>query len=324
METAPSASPARPIPGFNLLGKRVFVTGGSRGIGRASALTLAAAGADVAVGCSPAGNDAADKVCAEIRELGRRAAFYAFDVSMRGEVQTMCDRVQNDFDGIDILVNNAGVTRDRLFRKMDRDTWDTVINTNLNSVFDITQRFIEGMAGRGWGRVINVSSIVGRIGNFGQTNYAAAKAGIVGMVRTWALELERAGITANAVVPVAATAMTATVPYFAAAVGAEARGEPMPAFFRHDLGFGTAGDVAGLIAFLGSDAAATVTGQVIGVGGDRLQIWTHPEAALTAYREGGWGYDALLEAWPAEFAEAAQSVGERFPELPDEFTSAVS
>ena len=97
------------------------------------------------------------------------------------------------------------------------------------------------------------------------------------MVRTWALELKRAGITANAVIPVAATAMTATVPYFAAAVEADAEGEPMPAFFRHDLGFGTSDDVAGLIAYLASDAAAGVTGQAIGVGGDRIQVWSHPE-----------------------------------------------
>ena len=97
------------------------------------------------------------------------------------------------------------------------------------------------------------------------------------MVRTWALELKRAGITANAVIPVAATAMTATVPYFAAAVEADEKGEPMPAFFRHDLGFGTSDDVAGLIAYLASDAAAGVTGQAIGVGGDRMQLWSHPE-----------------------------------------------
>src|SRR5690606_27358611 len=98
-------------------------------------------------------------------------------------------------------------------------------------------------------------SPTGQRGNFGQTNYAAAKAGIVGMVRTWALELQRAGITANAVIPVAATAMTATVPYFAAAVRASDAGEPVPEFFRRELGFGTADDVAGLIAFLASDAA---------------------------------------------------------------------
>ena len=95
---------------------------------------------------------------------------------------------QRDFEAIDILVNNAGVTRDGLFRKMDRSAWDTVINTNLNSVFDVTQLFIDKMAGRGWGRVINISSIVGRVGNFGQANYAAAKAGLIGLTKTLARE----------------------------------------------------------------------------------------------------------------------------------------
>ena len=111
------------------------------------------------------------------------------------------------------------------------------------------------------------------------------------MVRTWALEMKRAGVTVNAVIPVAATAMTKTVPYFQKAVEADERGEAMPAFFRHDLGFGTADDVAGLIAFLASDEAAGITGQAIGAGGDRLQLWTHPEAAGTEYRDGGWGYE---------------------------------
>jgi NAD(P)-dependent dehydrogenase (short-subunit alcohol dehydrogenase family) len=168
------------------------------------------------------------------------------------------------------------------------------------------------------GRIICIGSPTGQRGNFGQTNYAAAKAGIVGMVRTWALELKRAGITANAVIPVAATAMTATVPYFAAAVEADAKGERMPAFFRHDLGFGTSDDVAGLVAYLASDAAAGVTGQALGVGGDRLQLWSHPEPVVTAYREGGWTFDALAADFDAEFGGELQSVGESFPPLPDE------
>ena len=134
------------------------------------------------------------------------------------------------------------------------------------------------------------------------------------MVRTWALELKRAGITANAVIPVAATAMTATVPYFAAAVEADAAGEPMPAFFRHDLGFGTSDDVAGLVAYLASDAAAGVTGQAIGVGGDRMQLWSHPEPVVTAYREGGWTLRrARRRPSPTEFGGRLQSVGETLP-----------
>ena len=168
------------------------------------------------------------------------------------------------------------------------------------------------------GRIITIGSPTGQRGNFGQTNYAAAKAGIVGMVRTWALEMKKAGVTANAVIPVAATAMTKTVPYFQKAVEADERGEAMPDFFRHDLGFGTADDVAGLIAFLASDAAAGITGQAIGVGGDRLQLWTHPEAVVTEYREGGWSYRDLVEDFGALFGDKLQSVGEDFLPLPED------
>src|SRR5580704_1122627 len=126
------------LPIFSVLGKKAFVTGGSRGIGRACALTLAAAGADVAIGSSASRVESAESVCVEIRDLGRRAAAYACDVGTRGAVKTMCAQVLEDFQSIDILVNNAGVTRDGLFRRMDREAWDEVINTNLNSVFEIT------------------------------------------------------------------------------------------------------------------------------------------------------------------------------------------
>lgn len=200
----PSSAPSSQVwelPAFSLLGKKAFVTGGSRGIGRACALTLAAAGADVALGASPAGNSNAQQVCGEIEELGRRARAYCFDVSRSSEVSDSCARLSDDFEGIDILVNNAGVTRDRSFRKMERGMWDEVINTNLNSVFDITRLFIDSMAQRGWGRVINISSIVGRVGNFGQANYAAAKAGLIGLTKSLAREYAAKGVTVNAVAP---------------------------------------------------------------------------------------------------------------------------
>src|SRR5699024_8561093 len=135
------------------------------------------------------------------------------------------------------------------------------------------------------GRIVTIGSPTGQRGNFGQTNYAAAKAGIVGMVRTLSLEMKRAGVTINAIIPVAATAMTETIPYFTSAIEADKAGEPMPEFFRKELGFGTAADVAGLVAFLSSDDAANITGQVVGVGGDRLQVWAHPEPVATEFRE---------------------------------------
>ncbi|TCB95648.1 SDR family oxidoreductase [Micromonospora zingiberis] len=308
---------------MSLDGKVAIVTGSGRGLGLAYAQELARRGASVVVNDVDAATTA-DAVAA-IQASGGRAVAVTAPVGPTETAKELVNTAIEQFGRLDILVTNAGVLRDTVLWKMSDDDFDTVINVHLRGTFTTVREAVLHMrqAGEG-GRIICIGSPTGQRGNFGQTNYAAAKAGIVGMVRTWALELKRAGITANTVVPVAATAMTATVPYFAAAVQADANGEPMPAFFRHDLGFGTSDDVAGLIAFLGSDAAASVTGQVIGVGGDRLQIWTHPEAALTAYREGGWTYDALVQAWPTEFAGATQSVGERFPELPEEFRPAAS
>jgi NAD(P)-dependent dehydrogenase (short-subunit alcohol dehydrogenase family) len=247
------------FPSFSLLGKRAFVTGGSRGIGRACALTLAAAGADVAVGSSPSGADAAEAVCREIREMGRQSQAYCFDVSEHGAVDTMCEKVKADFEAVDVLINNAGITRDGLFRKMDRGAWDEVINTNLSSVFDITQRFIDGMAARGWGRVINISSIVGRIGNFGQANYAAAKAGLIGFTKTLAREYARKGVTVNAIAPgFVRTRMLDAVPDKALQTVLDTTpvgrlGDPM--------------EIAASALYLASPVAGFVTGHVLDING---------------------------------------------------------
>jgi NAD(P)-dependent dehydrogenase (short-subunit alcohol dehydrogenase family) len=308
---------------MSLDGKVAIVTGSGRGLGLAYARQLARQGASVVVNDVDA--EAAAEAVATIEAAGGRAVALAAPVGPTETAQALVATAVEHFGRLDIVVTNAGVLRDTVLWKMTDDDFDTVINVHLRGTFTMVREAVRHMrqAGEG-GRIICIGSPTGQRGNFGQTNYAAAKAGIVGMVRTWALELRRAGITANAVVPVAATAMTATVPYFAAAVQAEAQGEPIPDFFRHDLGFGTSDDVAGLVAFLGSDAAAAVTGQVIGVGGDRIQIWTHPEAAHSAYREGGWTYETLVSDWPKEFADTLQSVGETFPELPEEFRPAAS
>ena len=300
-----------------LAGKVAIVTGSGRGLGLAYAAELARRGASVVINDVDA--DTAAQAVASIAAEGGKAVTVVAPVGPTETAQQLVAAAVENFGRLDILVTNAGVLRDTVLWKMSDDDFDAVINVHLRGTFTCVREAATYMRENNVaGRIICIGSPTGQRGNFGQTNYAAAKAGIVGMVRTWALELKRAGITANAVIPVAATAMTATVPYFAAAVEAEVKGEVMPAFFRHDLGFGTSDDVAGLVAYLASDAAAGVTGQAIGVGGDRIQIWSHPEPIATAYREGGWTYDALDADFGAEFGGGLQSVGESFPPLPED------
>jgi 3-oxoacyl-[acyl-carrier protein] reductase len=256
---APRTSSLIATPSFNLAGKKVFVTGGSRGIGRACALMLADAGADVAVGSTSAGAGLALEVCEEVRARGRTTRSYCFDLGSRSETERMCNLMNEEFEGIDVLVNNAGVTRDRSFRRMDRDSWDRVIDTNLTAAFEVTRLFIDGMATRGWGRVINVSSIVGQIGNFGQANYAAAKAGLIGFTKTLAREYGSRGVTVNAVAPgFIQTRML----------------EGMPTKVLQNVldstpvgRLGSAADVAASVVYLASPAASFVTGHVLDVNG---------------------------------------------------------
>jgi 3-oxoacyl-[acyl-carrier protein] reductase len=301
---------------MTLTGKVAIVTGSGRGLGLAYAQELARQGASVVV------NDVDEATAAaaadSIAQEGGAAIAVAAPVGPTATAKKLVDAAFEAYGRLDILVTNAGVLRDTVLWKMSDDDFDTVIDVHLRGTFTCVREAATRMREQGeGGRIIAIGSPTGQRGNFGQTNYAAAKAGIVGMVRTWALELKKAGITANAVIPVAATAMTATVPYFAAAMEADEKGEPMPAFFRHDLGFGTADDVAGLVSFLASDAAAGITGQAIGIGGDRLQLWSHPQPVATAFREGGWTYDALVASFSEQIGEL-QSVGETFPPLPEE------
>ena len=251
----------RPIetPTFSLLGKKALVTGGSRGIGRACALALASAGADVVVTSSPAGADSADDVCRMIKDMGRRAEAYSFDVAARSDVEATCARVKSSFKEVDILVNNAGITRDRTFRKMDRGMWDEVISCNLSSVFDITRVFIDDMVARGWGRVINISSVVGRIGNIGQSNYAAAKAGLIGLTKALAREYAKKGVTVNAIAPgFVKTRMLDGVPDKAMESVLESTpvgrlGDPM--------------EIAAGVVYLASPSSGFITGHVLDING---------------------------------------------------------
>jgi NAD(P)-dependent dehydrogenase (short-subunit alcohol dehydrogenase family) len=250
--------PELAVPSFSLLGKKAFVTGSSRGIGRAIALGLASAGADVAISCNT-GGAAAEEVVSVIRGLGRKANYYAHNIAVEKEIEDMCAEVKRDFGQIDILVNNAGINRDRTFKKLTKEAWDEVINTDLTSVFLVTKQFIDEMAERGWGRVVNVTSMTGEIGNFGQANYAAAKAGMIGLTKTLAREYARKGVTVNAVAPgFTKTRMTEGIPEKAldAIVGATPvgrMGEPV--------------EIASGVVYLASPAAGFITGFVLDING---------------------------------------------------------
>lgn len=304
--------------GLMLLANKVaIVTGSGQGLGLAYAEELARQGAAVVI--NDVNAEIAQAAVAKIESQGGKAVAVVAPVGPSETAKLLVSTAVEKFGGLDILVTNAGVLRDTVLWKMSDEDFDLVINVHLRGTFNCVREAATYMReNEVAGRIICIGSPTGQRGNFGQTNYSAAKAGIVGMVRTWALELKKAGITANAVIPVAATAMTATVPYFAAAVEADEAGLPMPAFFRHDLGFGTAKDVAGLISFLASDESAGVTGQAIGIGGDRIQVWSHPEAVVTEYREGGWSAETLSAEFGSTLAESIQSVGEKFPPLPED------
>ena len=300
-----------------LANKVAIVTGSGQGLGLAYAEELARQGASVVI--NDVNSDVAQAAVAKIEAQGGKAVAVVAPVGPSETAKKLVATAVEAFGRLDILVTNAGVLRDTVLWKMSDEDFDMVINVHLRGTFNCVREAATYMReNEVAGRIICIGSPTGQRGNFGQTNYAAAKAGIVGMVRTWALELNKARITANAVIPVAATAMTATIPYFAAAIEAHQAGEPMPSFFRHDLGFGSAKDVSGLISFLASDEAAGITGQAIGIGGDRIQVWSHPEPVLTAYHEGGWSAETITAEFASDLTGNLQSVGERFPALPEE------
>jgi NAD(P)-dependent dehydrogenase (short-subunit alcohol dehydrogenase family) len=297
-------------------GKVAIVTGSGRGLGLAYAERLAAEGAAVVVNDIDAGT--AEAAVKSITAAGGSAVAEVGAVGSTQTAEALVGRAVASFGRLDIMVTNAGFLRDTVLWKMTDEDFDAVVNVHLRGTFTCVRGAAIRMREQGeGGRIVCVGSPTGQLGNFGQTNYAAAKAGIVGMVRTWALELARANITVNAIVPVAATAMTETIPALREYVDAVARGEALPPFARRELGFGAPGDVAGLVAFLASGAAAGVTGQAVGIGGDRLALWSHPAEAVVRFAGGyGWSPDAIAAQWQEAFAPFLQPVGQHFPEAP--------
>ena len=244
---------------FDLTGRTALVTGGSRGLGRAIALALAGQGADVAVNYR--GNaDAAEEVARQVAALGRRSLTIQGDTSSgRDACEAIVKAALDGLGSIDILVNNAGITRDNLLMRMDADEWDAVIDTNLSGPFWMTRAIARPMLKARSGRIINMSSAAGRMGNAGQANYAAAKAGLIGLTKTTARELASRGITCNAIAPgLIETDLTADLP--------EAATEALKGLTP--LGYiGSVDDVAAAAVYFASDEARYVTGQVLGVDG---------------------------------------------------------
>lgn len=271
-------------------GKVALVTGGSRGIGKAIAVRLAEEGADVAVNYQNGVDNAslvshivdqigrqdeidelmvmldlletkeqAKELSEFIDNMGRHAFSYKADVSKFEDVTRMVDAVNKQFGKIDILVNNAGIVRDKSFMKMTPEMWSDVISVNLTGVFNCTKAVIDGMVENRWGRIVNLSSVIGRMGNRGQANYAASKAGIIGMTQTLAKEFAKKGITVNAVAPgFVDTQMLKSVPpeildKIISQIPVGRLGKPE--------------EVAGTVAYLCSQDGAYITGQVIDING---------------------------------------------------------
>lgn len=239
---------------IDLSGRVALVTGGSRGIGRSIVEGLAGAGAKVAL-CGRDGAKAQEVAAG----LGAGARGYACDVGVAAQIDRLAEQVEAEVGPVDILVNNAGTTKDNLLFRIGVDDWDLVLNANLKGPFLLTKLVARGMIKRRWGRVVNIASVVGLVGNKGQANYAAAKAGLIGFTKAVAKELASRNVLVNAVAPgYIDTELTRAVPD-------EAKQTLQAAIPLGRLGTGA--DVAGAVLFLASDLASYITGQVLVVDG---------------------------------------------------------
>ncbi|MBM3674751.1 MAG: SDR family NAD(P)-dependent oxidoreductase [Actinobacteria bacterium] len=288
-----------------LEGKTAIVTGSGRGIGRELALCLAREGAhlvinDVGVGLDGQGgdDDPAAQVVKEIEALGGKAVASYESVSEYEAAGRIVAAALDTFETVDILVNNAGIVRDKSLVKMEPEDFDAVVKVHMYGTFNCARHAAPIMKEQGYGRIINVTSSAGMRGNFGQTNYGAAKAAIMGMTFIWALELGRSGITVNALAPVGATRMTAGL--------FERTGTVPPPDAAPALN-------APVVAFLASEHAAHVNGQVVGRTEYAYTLFQHPKPIAMMWRDGGWDVEGVVEHFDQVLGQHLQTVGMVMP-----------
>jgi 3-oxoacyl-[acyl-carrier protein] reductase len=239
-------------------GKIALVTGASRGIGRAIALRLARGGASIVVNYN-ANAEAANEVASDVQAAGAKAIVVQADVGLAADVDRLVEATLKEFSRIDVLVNNAGITRDTLIMRMSEADWDTVLDTNLKSAFLVTKAALRPMLRARAGRIVNITSISGVMGNAGQANYSASKAGLIGLTRSTAREVASRNITCNAV---AAGVIDTQIWQETPQAAIDALMQMIPLARK-----GTPEDIADAVAFLASDAASYITGQVLNVDG---------------------------------------------------------
>lgn len=282
-------------------GKVAVVTGSGRGIGRGMALALAHEGAKVVVndvGCDIDGRggaeDPAAQVVREIEMLGSGAVPSYDSVATWDGATRIVKTAVESFGRLDILVNNAGIVRDRSVGKMTEEDFDSVLAVHLKGAFNCGRHAIPVMREQGYGRIINITSSAGLRGNFGQSNYAAAKAGIMGLTFVWAIELGRYGITVNALAPAGLTRMVGTVPGY--------ENQEPPPEMHPDLN-------GPLVAFLASEKAGHVSGQIFGRRGFAFTLFAHPRPIAAMFKPGGWTAGEIAQQFDTVFGEHLQTPG---------------
>ena len=288
-----------------LEGRTAVITGAGRGIGRDIALCMAQQGAAIVVndvGASLSGEGAAEDpaqdVCAEIEKLGGKAVPNGDSVVEFAGAERIINTAVDAFGGIDILVNNAGIVRDRSLVKMSEEDFDAVLAVHLKGSFNCARHAAPIMKDAGYGRIINITSSAGLRGNFGQTNYGAAKAALMGVTFIWSMELGRYGITVNAMSPAGSTRMTA-------GLYERAGTEPPP---EQDPSLN-----APMVAFLASEAAGHVNGQILGRTDYSYTIFQHPKQIASMWRDGGWTTEEVAECFDAVLGQHLQPVGMVMP-----------